>query len=520
MHRVLPAIRPRPRAHARILVAAAFALVLVTAACGDDGTTTATPAGTNTPEPTQATPTRSPDPTATAEDIGLSWRACGRSFECATLRVPLDYEQPSGTQFDLALVRVPARLPDRRIGSLVMNPGGPGGSGIEFLRLAASSFSGEVRDRFDLVSFDPRGVGESTPIVCHDNLQPLVAADPSPDDQAEWDRLVEEYRRFAEACASRNAEMLPHVGTRNVARDLDRIREALGDEKLTYLGFSYGTILGAVYADLFPARIRAMVLDGAADISLDGAAMATQQAAGFERALDAFLADCRQTACDMAQGLDPGEVVDGLFRRVEQHPIPAQFADRPAGPGELMLGVAAALYNRGTWNFLETALASAGRGDGSIIITLADALLQRRPDGSYPNSQEMQAAVNCLDRRHPATTAEVVALATGAQSAWPHFGAAAATGELTCVFWPLPAQPLDVPSGEGASPILVVGTTRDPATPFEWAVAMADQLQSAVLLVHEGDGHTAYLEDNPCVDSAVDAYLLELVVPEDGARCE
>jgi pimeloyl-ACP methyl ester carboxylesterase len=445
------------------------------------------------------------------------WTACGDGFECATLAVPVDYSRPAERTIELALIRLPASDPSRRIGSFMLNPGGPGASAVEFARSFAPLLSDEIRARFDIVGFDPRGVGASAPLLCHDDIQELGAMEPEPETQAQWDEIVRTTGDLADLCDARGGDLLPHLGSLNVARDMDRVREALGDQQATYLGFSYGTVIGALYADRFPDRVRALVLDGAVDIGPSGEELMTVQAVGLDRAFERFVADCRARNC--ALGTDPAAAIDALQEQARATPIPAPGADRPAGPGEIHLAMVAAMYRPRTWPSLEQALVAARDGDASMVVQFADLYLGRR-GGEYDNSYEMGPAINCLDYalprdiRHYQTefVDEVTRVA-------PEFGRSFAQEGLICAQWESPPAPISLTGARGAAPVLVVGTTNDPATPFEWAVALSLDLPSGVLLTHEGDGHTAYLLGNRCIDDTIDNYLLTLAVPEDGAIC-
>lgn len=450
----------------------------------------------------------------------ISWSDCTpRGYQCAKINVPVDYSKPSGGTLELSLIRLPARDPARRIGSLLANPGGPGGSAIDFMKGWPAALSSDIRARFDLVAFDPRGVGESTPIVCHDTLQKLVAIDPSPDSDTEWRQAQDAARRFAEDCASRYRSLLPFVGTKNVARDMESIRVALGEDQLTYVGYSYGTAIGAVYADMYPSRVRAFVLDGALDLSQGFEDINRLQMIGFERAYQAYLADCKQKSCPLATNGDPAAAVDKLLAGVEQQPLAAPRADRPSGPGETLLGIISALYSSRRWGALTSALRDAEDGDGSGLVELSDDYLQRNPDGSYPNLIEANAAVNYVDEACPKDPNAYISMADRLARAAPHFGASAASAGLLCAFWPVTADPLTTPRAAGAPPIVVISTTNDPATPYEWGVAMARQLESGALITNRGEGHTIYAQGVSCVDQAVNAYLLNLTVPEAGKTC-
>lgn len=481
-----------------------------------------------TPSPT-ATPTPSvspsgPSPAATSSGT-LAWADCGAPFECATLNVPLDYQQPAGRSISLSLIRLPAADPTTRIGSLLTNPGGPGGSGIDFVRQNAQAlFSSDLRARFDIVGFDPRGVGMSTPVECVDGptLDALNALDPIPDTAAERTALIDGAKRFDAGCQARSGDLLPFMSTADAARDMDQIRIALGEPKLTYLGFSYGTYLGTVYAGLYPKNIRAFVLDGALDPTLTFTQVEEAQGRSFERELNRFLADCASSStCEFRNGGKPGPAFDALMASIDKHPLPARASGdpRPVGPGEAFTGVLVALYATGSWPTLAKGLALAQLGDGSILLYLADLYNGRQADGSYSNEAAANSAVNCLDNVAPTRLSAIETLAATYRRTAPRFGVAVAYSGLVCAFWPVrPTGTRTIIHAAGAPPILVVGTTGDPATPYAWAVSLAQQLSSGVLLTRKGEGHTAYGQ-NPCIDAAVDAYLIELAVPAAGTVC-
>lgn len=461
-----------------------------------------------------------PETTASAE-VTLVWAPCDGRFECATLPVPLDYGNPAGRTITIGVVRQKASDPARRIGVLLVNPGGPGASAVNLAEGLGSSLAPDVRARFDIIGFDPRGVGRSSAVVCHDNLQAFIAADPNPDTPAEWDALDRVAKEFAGGCAARAGDILPFLGTASVARDMERVRIALGEEKLNYLGFSYGTTLGAVYADLFPGRVRAMVLDGAYRYyDIPGEEGLRLQSVGFEHALDAYVADCVARNCLLAQRGDPAAAVDELLARTEVASIPSRSADRPAGRGEAGLGISYALYLQAFWPSLTFAVDTGLNGDGSALVRLADAYLGRLGDGSYPNGQEIYTAVSCLDYAWPTSLAAFQAIAPEHAAAAPHFGVQnLLQSALPCGYWPAPPQPLATPTAAGAPPILVVATTNDPATPYEQGVAVSEQLSSGFLLTHVGEGHTVYGSGNRCVDGTVNAYLLALTTFATGSRC-
>ena len=317
--------------------------------------------------------------------------------------------------------------------------------------------------------------------------------------------------------------LLPYVGTQSAARDLDVLRAALGDQRLTYLGKSYGTYLGAWYAQLFPRHVRALVLDGALDPNATSSAINMTQAQGFEVALKSFTANCEQTAgCPLGHGSVGAGVarLQGLVNRATRTPLANGLGDgRPANGAILLEGVAASLYSKAYWPTLRTALQNAFGGDGTTLIQLADALLERSSGGRYSNLVDSNMAINCLDRPWPHVLAVWRSAASQAQRAAPQFGEPIVWGSLPCAYWPVRSNPLPRITAAGARPILVVGTTRDPATPYRWAQALSRELKSGVLLGWNGDGHTAYMMGSSCVDAIVNSYLIKGAVPRSGTVC-
>ncbi len=441
------------------------------------------------------------------------------------MSVPLDYANPAGRQITLALIKLPATDPAQRIGELVTNPGGPGGSGIDFVRQSgATTYSDELRARFDIIGFDPRGVGESTPVECENGqaLDRLNGLDPTPDNQAEIDALIAGAKEFDASCERLSGDLLPFMTTVDVARDLDRIRAALGEKKLTYFGFSYGTFIGTTYAGLFPANIRALVLDGPIDPTQNLVDRSVAQAKGFSGALDRFFADCAsRPSCGFYNNGHPAEAFDALMATIDAKPLPASFVPggRIVGPGEAFIGVLTALYSRSTWPYLEQALNQAQNGDGSVLLLLADAYNERKADGTFSNSLAANNAVNCTDYLAPTDPQVYEDLAPKLEKDAPRFGEAVAYGGLSCAFWPVHAKAdPGVISGAGSPPIVIVGTTGDPATPYSWATALNKQMVTSVLVTRKGEGHTGYA-DSACVQAAVDAYLVNLKVPAVGTTC-
>jgi pimeloyl-ACP methyl ester carboxylesterase len=453
-----------------------------------------------------------------------NWSDCGKGFLCAEIRVPRDYAAPSDGYLNISIVDLPATDRKGRIGSLIVNPGGPGASGVTFVRDSADAgvFPAALRKHFDIVGFDPRGVNSSTAIRCIDNLDPAAAIDPSPDSAAELKALVDSARDYADACARRNASILPYLSTDAVARDLDAIRSAVGDQQLTYLGFSYGTLIGSTYADLFPDHIRAMALDGAIDPALDLEQVRFGQAKGFEGALASFLNDCAaRPSCAFHENGKSVQAFDALMASIDAKPLHAvRLKDpRSIGPGIAWYSVLAALYSKEAWPTLAASLALAKRGDGSLMLLIADPYRGRKPNGSYSNMQDAYTSNTCLDFEAPTDVKVYTAWAKQLEAAAPHFAHLVAYNDLPCAFWPVPAErtPRAV-SAKGAPPIVVVGSTGDPATPYPWALALSRELSSGVLITRKGEGHTGYAA-SPCVQHAIDVYLVDLTVPRKGLTC-
>jgi pimeloyl-ACP methyl ester carboxylesterase len=458
----------------------------------------------------------------------LDWQPCDGGFQCADLVVPFDYARPDGPRFTLPVLELPAADPAQRIGALVVNPGGPGASGVQYALGASLEFPAAVLDRFDIVGFDPRGAGASQPALncmTGPQLDTFFATDDEPSDAAQLARVIAESKLFGARCERSSAALLPYVGTQNGARDLDVLRSALGESQLTYLGKSYGTYLGAWYAELFPHRVRALVLDGAVDPDASSLQATIAQAVGFQGAFGSFATWCLASpGCPLGPG---GSVAaaekkaEALIARANSVPLANHLGDGQVADGAMLLnGVAGALYSRSFWPILRTALASAFAGDGTGLVQLANQLYGRMPNGTYSTLANAVTAIDCLDRPWPRTLAPWQAAASTAGRAAPMFGAAIVWGSLACAYWPVPAYPLPRIRAAGAPPILVAGTLRDPATPYRWAQALAGDLASGVLLGWNGDGHTAYGEGSACVDTIVNSYLINLTVPRSGTVCQ
>jgi pimeloyl-ACP methyl ester carboxylesterase len=350
-------------------------------------------------------------------------------------------------------------------------------------------------------------------------LDKYLSTDETPDNAAQLATVVQQARFYASRCEQNSRALLPWVGTQNAARDLDVLRAALGQSRLTYLGKSYGTYLGTWYAQLFPHRVRALVLDGAVDPDTPALEGDLTQAEGFQAAFGSFAAWCRASAgCPV--GPNAAAQLDALIVRANAHPLSQELGTGQVASGALLLdGVAAALYSKSTWPDLRDALTNAFNGDGTLLAQLANLLLQRNPDGTYSNLADANTAISCVDRPWPRSLARWQAAASAAERAAPLFGQADVWGNLPCAYWPVPPAPLPAFKAAGAPPILVVGTTRDPATPYRWARALAGDLSSGVLLGWNGDGHTAYGQGSGCVDTIVNSYLISLKVPRSGSLC-
>jgi len=457
----------------------------------------------------------------------LDWRSCDGGFECAQLAVPFDYARPDGPRFTLPVVKLPAADPSQRIGVLVINPGGPGVSGVQYALAARLEFPAAVLARFDIVGFDPRGVGGSQPALnclTGPQLDTFLATDDEPSDPAQLAHLIAESKQFAAQCERHSAALLPYVGTPNAARDLDVLRSALGESRLTYLGKSYGTYLGAWYAQLFPHRVRALVLDGAVDPDTSSLQATIAQAQGFQGAFGSFAAWCLASpGCPLGPSGSVAAAaakVEGLIAGANSVPLTNRLGDGQVADGAMLLsGVADALYSSSLWPVLRTALADAFGGDGTGLVALANQLYERNRNGTYSTLANAVTAIDCLDRPWPRSLAPWQSAVSAAAQAAPMFGAALVWGSLACAYWPVPAYPQPRIQAAGARPILVVGTLRDPATPYRWAQALAGDLSSGVLLGWDGDGHTAYGEGSACVDTIVNDYLINLAVPRSGTVC-
>ena len=477
-------------------------LLPAVAACSDDGSDgllpDAAPATTEPSTTTSTIPEFVPAP--------IAWRPCEDGLECAEVTVPVDYGQPAGPTLAVSVQRAPAS--GQRTGALFVNPGGPGGGTGDFVGHLKENLPGTVTERFDLVGVDWRGTAASD-FGCGVTIPELYAADHTIEDEADTAALVDVSRRYAEGCAAGAGDLLAHIGTRDAAHDVDVVRAAMGDEQISFLGISYGSLLGQVYAQQFPDRVRAMVIDGIAEPGVSGVDAATAQAVGFESVFGAFAAACdAEPNCPLAG--DTRGAVERLIAQVESAPLAVEGGQ--VGPGELALALSVNLYGEGGWPDLSYAIDAGLEGDGSLLGQLAD-------DYMGIVDFDIYFAVFCLDQDWPEDPNELLAAGKAAAASAPHFGEALVNDYVRCSVWPVEEQPLPAITAPGTPPILVVSTTNDPATPHDAAVRVADRLESAVLLTVEGDRHGATSGGLTCVDEHVAHYLVNVIPPPEGTVC-
>jgi pimeloyl-ACP methyl ester carboxylesterase len=471
----------------------------------------------------------------------LAWTPCGLTqaatavnVQCAVAALPMDYDKPAGVQVHLAVAKVPARDKAHRLGSLFFNLGGPGAASVSYLQAAGAGLLASLNQRFDVVGFDPRGAGQSTPAIdCHVNQETQgLASQPFPtpltiDPQA----FVAKAQGYVNSCRAANGTILGHLSTANVARDMDALRAAVGDKKLSYIGFSYGTFLGTTYAALFPGGYRAMVLDGdvdAAEYIHDPTSDGIRQTAAFERALGRFFEACAadQTACSRFGGADPRLAFDHLVQAAEAKPIPATAytADpRPVDGDDIRYAAVAALYAKRFWGTLALVLAKAAAGDGSLVRAVVDGAYGRQDDGSFDPSEDRFFAITASEQQYRRNDpGYYLARGADAWAAFPHFWWNTGYPDVDYTLWPVHdadayAGPWTLPS---TSPTpLLISTTYDPATPYEWGKRLAAELGNARLLTMDGDGHTAFANNSPCAVAASAAYLVDLTLPAPGTVC-
>lgn len=453
----------------------------------------------------------------------LKWTECGNSI-CTWVKVPLDYAKPGEATIRLR-VKLRRATADKPRGRLFINPGGPGGSGVDFVNSFVGAASPAILEAYDIVGFDPRGVGLSTPLECLSDkkFDDYNRIDPTPDDFDEIDKLEKGFRSVGKACEKNSTALAEHVSTSEVSKDLDILRALVGEDKLDYYGASYGTQIGATYAQLFPDRVGAMILDGGVDTGLSKQRQGRGQAKGFEKALDAFLKDCSaRDQCPLADDADDAEdsIVD-LLAQIDEKPLKTP-TKRTLTENAALYGIVYALYGKGTWPELTTALDRASFGDGTDLLKLSDQYFGRRANGTYRNNgSQVVNAIRCLDFPKASDPEDVAKSIQDYVDDSPVFGRAMAWTAAECDDWPLKStSPQKAMKAERAGPIMVIGTTRDPATPYEWSKSLAKRLESGVLVTRVGDGHTGYAVGNSCVDRLVERLLLLGKLPKDDSRCE
>lgn len=515
--------RPLPTA---VLALLALAVPAVLAGCTGGSSKDGVPGVS--PLPSAAGSPATEDP-ATRPELArfyrqhVTWSKCGGGFQCAQVTVPVDWSQPAGATIQLAAKRLPAS--GKKIGSLLVNPGGPGVSGLGFVDQARDTFGRRVRDAFDVVGWDPRGVGKSAPIDCYTVAQVdrFVELDPTPDTPAEVDALEAANRNLGQACQRSAGALLAHVDTLSNVRDMDVLREVLGDSRLSYYGASYGTFLGAWYAQEFPWRVGRLVLDGAVDPNLSLDQYAAGQAEGFYRGLQLFVADCQSRGeCPLRGSVDDGIAQLGrMIAAADGHPLrTGDKGGRQLTESLFLIGVAMAMYIDQLWPTLVKGLTEATQGDGGTLLALSDLYYERDDPKAYTRTLAANVAIYCLDHPGTGSALQAKSLADTLERKYPPQGAAMGWSVISCSQWPVKAvlkpQRLTAP---GAAPILVVGTTGDPATPYAWATSLASQLESGRLLTWKGTGHTAYGQGSTCVAGTVESYLVAGVVPARDTTC-
>jgi len=501
-----------------------LALAMVSGACaptaGRVGSPRVSAPGTTTSSSTTTSSTTTTTAVVEPPVTPMVWTPCG-TLQCGTVAVPLDYAQPQLGTIQIALAMHRATDPAARIGSLVIDPGGPGGSGVNDLPAELGVLTSALLARFDIVEFDPRGVQRSSPVVCSAGTSATTSStpgpfpDPVPSTTSAQLALLANDEEYANQCESLSGKLLPFVGTVDAARDLDRIRQALGDAQLTYFGHSYGTLLGATYAQMFPTKVRAMVLDGAIDPAMTTQQMVDEQSQGFESVLDDFLAWCTSSGCPWRPA--GGASTTALLALIAQSRSQALAAGAgpSAGPGAIYYAVLSALYARNYWPNLARALAQAAAGNGAGVLSMADSYVT----GGSTNAVDAETSIDCLDHPVARGSGGIPALAAQAAVNAPFFGPLLAWGEAACAVWPVPAtRTPEATTAVGSPPILVVGATKDPATPYVWAQRLAAELQHGELVTWQGENHVAYYYSG-CVRALDQAYFVAGTLPAPGTVC-
>jgi pimeloyl-ACP methyl ester carboxylesterase len=446
----------------------------------------------------------------------IDWRNCRQDFKCATLAVPIDYKNLAAGTFEIALLKYEART-SKKIGSLIVNPGGPGGSGVDYAYAAEYIFSPAILERYDIVGFDPRGVSRSAPIRCLNDkeLDANNNSDSKPDNEKEFQQILIDTKKYVEKCKAKN-KYLTSYSTANVARDLDILREAVGDKQLNYMGKSYGTYLGTLYAHFFPDKVGRVVLDGAVDPTISNFQQTLTQATGFDQAFSSFAKDCTSKKnCPLPKGKGAAIAeMQRLFSQAAKKPLPTESSNRTLSETMMVLGTASAMYDNATgWPKLRKAIALALKGYGDRFLDLADEYTGRQPDGSFPNNEfDSGAVIDCLDVDESRTVSQITRDAGVFAEKAPLFGPYLAYGGLTCKYFGHSQEERIAPT-KLANPIVVIGTTGDPATPYEWAQGLTRLLTNSVLVSLTGEGHTGQGQGNACIDDQIDDFLLQNTIP-------
>ena len=471
--------------------------------------------------------TKATFPEATNDVSTLTWSACHGHFQCATLKTPVDYSNQSLGQFDIAVVRYRDPNQHNRIGSLVVNPGGPGVSGVQYALNAEYIVNPEVLERYDIVGFDPRGIGDSTPISCLSAAEQdaSFASDPKPDTDAEYAQGLKDAQRFVDNCVAK-VPNLAHFSTQEAARDMELLRQGLGDKKLNYLGFSYGTYLGTLYAQQFPDKVGRFVLDGAVDPALSIEEQTRVQAVAFDQALANFTTDCpKHKNCPLPINASL-QFFTNLFNGISKQPL--RVGERKITEGLVVTGTAAALYDDVSgWPLLRTAITEALTGEGTTFAKLADAYNGRNSDGTYINNEnDANIIIDCLDWQQSKTNEQIRASADAYSKAAPVFGPYVAFSGITCNILNKAIGRTQISTDQNtaqikntATPVLVIGTTKDPATPYAWAKSLNTYIRGSHLITLKGEGHTGYGRGSACTDDAVDQYLTTGKTPAKNLIC-
>jgi pimeloyl-ACP methyl ester carboxylesterase len=446
----------------------------------------------------------------------INWQSCNQDFQCATLAVPIDYSQISTGTFEIALLKYEART-SKKLGSLIVNPGGPGGSGVDYAYAAEYIFSPAILDRYDIVGFDPRGVSRSAPIRCLNDkeLDANNNSDSKPDNEKEFQQILVDTKKYVEICKNKNKH-LSSYSTANVARDMDILREALGDKQLNYMGKSYGTYLGTLYAQFFPEKVGRVVLDGAVDPTISNFQQTLTQAVGFDQAFSSFAKDCtRKKICSLPNGEEAAIAeMQKLFAQEAKKPLSTKTSNRKLSETMMVLGTASAMYDSLTgWPKLRRAITEAQKGYGDIFLKLADEYTDRQNDGSYPNNKfDSGAVIDCLDFNEPRTLEQLRSDAKVFAVKAPLFGPYLAYGGVTCKFFNQDSE-VKIETMTTANPVIIIGTTGDPATPYEWAQGLSKLLTNSRLISLTGESHTGQGQGYVCIDDQIDDFFISRAEP-------